>query len=342
MEITGAVQIAQQGVDGGAIQSWFDSSSLWVQEWVQEAGEDSLLPVWAVEGISDAVSKEGWLVSQLQETAGTVLARVGGALTNSLPSVFSVLVNFSIDVVIYVFTVVTLYMEGPAMIVALKRLSPLADEYEDRLFAVFGEFSINMVVGSLATAAIQGVVAALGYWIVGVDRVIFLGVATGVLSFVPLVGTLAVWVPVSLYVGVNMGWSWALFVVVWSIVFTGTVDNLARPLFMRGSTDIHPLLVFLSVFGGMYWMGIPGVLVGPVIVAFFLALYTIYLNDYLGVENEKEQAEEGVMVKLKGLWEGIRSRMSAPPSVESEHAPSEKMSEPPNENSSTDLQSSED
>ena len=201
------------------------------------------------------------------------------------------------------------------MILALKRLSPLADEYEDRLFAVFGEFSINMVVGSLATAGIQGVVAALGYWIVGVERVIFLGVATAVLSFIPLVGTLAVWVPVSLYVGVNMGWSWAVFVVVWSIVFTGTVDNLARPLFMRGSTDIHPLLVFLSVFGGMYWMGIPGVLVGPVIVAFFLALYTIYLNDFLGIEAQEEPEVTGMMAKFKSLWERAQDAIRSGPVV---------------------------
>ena len=105
-----------------------------------------------------------------------------------------------------------------------------------------------------------------------------------------------------------MGWGWAIFVVVWSIVFTGTVDNLARPLFMRGSTDIHPLLVFLSVFGGMYWMGIPGVLVGPVIVAFFLALYTIYLQDFLGFSDSEEDDDtpgmlSNWMAKLKGLFD---------------------------------------
>jgi hypothetical protein len=51
---------------------------------------------------------------------------------------------------------------------------------------------------------------------------------------------------------------------------------------MRGRTNIHPLLIFLAVFGGIGWLGLPGALIGPVMVAFFLALYLIYAEDYLG------------------------------------------------------------
>ena len=64
-------------------------------------------------------------------------------------------------------------------------------------------------------------------------------------------------------------------------MFSGQIDHIVRPLFMRGSTNIHPLLVFLAAFGGLAWMGIPGALVGPVIVAFFVAMYTSYVEDFL-------------------------------------------------------------
>ena len=82
------------------------------------------------------------------------------------------------------------------------------------------------------------------------------------------------------------GWAWAGFLIAWSVLFTGTVDNVVKPLFLRGSSDIHPLLIFLAVFGGMAWMQLPGILVGPVLVAFFLSLYTIYCEDYLGIPPE--------------------------------------------------------
>ena len=270
-------------------------------------GETSGLPGW----VADALSSDGWLIANLQEAVGEFLKTFGNAVTNSIPGILSVAVNLSIDLVIFVFAVVTLFMEGPAILGVLKNLSPMNDEYEERLFQVFGEFSINMVIGSLATAAIQGVVAAIGFGIAGLDRIVFLGVATAVLSFIPLVGTMALWVPVCMYLGFTAGWEWATFVAVWSIVFTGTVDNLLRPFFMRGNTDIHPLLVFLSVFGGMYWMGIPGVLVGPVLVAFFLALYTIYLHDYLGVEVQKAEDTEGMIARVSGWFTALLDRFSS-------------------------------
>ena len=313
-EINSFIVMAQGAVEDGVVQQWVDTG-LGTFRQLAAGGEDTWLPGF----VTEAMSNEAWIVENLQKGATQILSASGNFLTTSLPSLLSLAVNFSIDVVIYVFTVVTLYMEGPAILTAIKRLSPLDDSYEDRLFHVFGEFSLNMVVGSLATAAIQGVVASIGYAIVGVDRIIFLGVATAVLSFVPLVGTLAVWVPVALYVGFSMGWGWAIFVVIWSIVFTGTVDNLARPLFMRGSTDIHPLLVFLSVFGGMYWMGIPGVLVGPVIVAFFLALYTIYLEDFLGyVDEDSSTGEPGQFSKWFEQIKAIFAKTEAETTIASD------------------------
>ena len=177
-------------------------------------------------------------------------------------------------------------MEGPKLLNVFANLSPMDDSYETRLFDVFREFATNMVVGSLATAILQGIVASIGYAIAGVDGVIFFGLLTALFSFVPVVGTVLVWLPLSLSVGVTAGWAWAGFLIAWSVLFTGTVDNVVKPLFLRGSSDIHPLLIFLAVFGGMAWMQLPGILVGPVLVAFFLSLYTIYCEDYLGIPPE--------------------------------------------------------
>jgi predicted PurR-regulated permease PerM len=164
------------------------------------------------------------------------------------------------------------------------------DAYEEHLFSVFRQFANNIVLGSLVTSAVQGAVASVGYLIAGADRVIFLGILTAVLSFVPMLGAAGVGVGVGAYVAITVSPGWGLFVVVWSLVVTGTVDNLLKPMLLRGGSDIHPLLIFLSVFGGLGWMGVPGLLVGPVIVAFFLALYTIYVHDYVGVPKQDGDA----------------------------------------------------
>lgn len=260
--------------------------------------------VWLLEQV-DRIRTSPWLDSEwaarvlpedfqllptLLEPLRAAVLSVGTLLTTAVPGLLNQLVAGGIDAIIFVFSLLTLYIEGPRFLRFLSQLLPMDDRYERRLFDVFREFANNMVLGSLATGALQGLVAGVGYAIAGVDRVAFLGLLTGIFSFVPLVGTALVWVPVALWVFATQGVGWGVFVVAWSVLLTGTVDNLAKPLFLRGSSDIHPLLIFLAVFGGLFWMGVPGVLVGPVVVASFLALYTIHVRDFLGEEPVTEEA----------------------------------------------------
>ncbi|MFT6142487.1 MAG: putative PurR-regulated permease PerM [Myxococcota bacterium] len=242
------------------------------REWIETWLPDGVLPP---EG-TVAPAMAAWLRS----AALTTLGGVGGALPALLEGVF----GFGLDFVIFVFALGTLYLEGPRLLIALMHLSPMEDRYERKLFAVFQELANNMVLATLITAIIQGVVSGLAFHICGLRSAVFLGVLAGVCSFIPLAGTGIIWIPCAVVVGFTQGWGWALFLAIYSLLFTGSVDNVIKPLVMRGSTRIHPLLIFLAVFGGLAWFGPVGFLVGPLIVAFFLAAYTIYMRDYLDVE----------------------------------------------------------
>lgn len=271
------VFLVRQAVD------WVASGEFerWAQARVNDFWESGLLEN---EWVQQVMPEQFELLPLILEPLRSSLLGVGAALGGALPKLVNSVVAGGIDAIIFVFALLTLYMEGPAFLRFLSRLLPMDDAYEERLFHVFQEFANNMVIGSLATGALQGLVASVGYAIAGVERVAFMGLLTGLFSFVPLVGTAVVWVPVTLYVATTQGWAWGLFLALWSLLLTGSVDNLVKPLFLRGSSDIHPLLIFLAVFGGLTWMGVPGALIGPVVVASFLALYTIYCRDYLGVE----------------------------------------------------------
>ena len=230
-----------------------------------------------------------------------------------MPRLVGSLVSTTIDAAIYVFAVISLYIEGPRVARALMQLSPMDDRYERRLFDVFREFSNNLVIGSLATAAIQGGVAGIGFAIAGVEQVVFFSILTAVMSFFPVVGTAVVWAPLVLYVGAAEGIGWGVFLALWSIGLTGTIDNLLRPLFLRGTSDIHPLLIFLAVLGGISWLGFPGALVGPVVVAAFLALFTIYREDFLGLPREASEERsvvDEVVDRLGGMAFGLLDRLA--------------------------------
>jgi predicted PurR-regulated permease PerM len=200
--------------------------------------------------------------------------------TVAVPSIVRGILKLAIQLAIFLFAVVSLYRDGPRLVRFLLVVWPIDDVYERRLFKVFARTTHNVIIASAGAAFLQGAVAALGYKIAGVDQVIFLGVLTGLGAFVPLVGTTIVWIPIAIAVYAQSGAGWALFVVAWSVVITGGIDNVVKPLLVRGDSGTHPLLVFLAVFGGLAWMGLPGLLVGPVVVALFLALCEIYEEDF--------------------------------------------------------------
>ncbi|MEQ1503325.1 MAG: AI-2E family transporter [Myxococcota bacterium] len=265
-EAIAMVGVAADFIRRGELVRWVDYLTTSV-DW---------MPVWLQSWLPDDFDMQQTIAGPLQDGALNALNTVG----TMIPGLVGTTMTLGIDAVIFVASVVTMYMEGPRLLRVVKNLSPMDDSYEERLFAVFGEFANNLVLGSLVTAAVQGTVAGVGYAIAGVDRVVFFAMLTGICAFVPVVGTLLIWIPLALLTGSTYGLQWGIFLAVWGIG-VAQLDNIIRPLFMRGRTNIHPLLIFLAVFGGIAWLNLPGALLGPVMVAGFLALYTIYAEDYL-------------------------------------------------------------
>ncbi len=303
--------------------TWVQSGGF--QLWLWEFGNTAQENEWAVWALS-------FLPEGFDPTEYNIIERVSGplqagvlaglnGLSKAVPQILASAAGFGLDAFIFLFAVPTFYMEGPAIVEAAKKMSPIDDEYEDRLFGVFAEFATNMVVGTLATAALQGLVSGIAYWLIGVPSVIFLSILTGICSFIPLIGTGIIWVPVALWALVALGWGKALFLTIWCIVITGSVDNVVKPLFLRGSSNIHPLLIFLAVFGGYAWLDLPGLLIGPVLVALAISMYKIYKEDFLGEEPEEVLDEGGGwMAWLSDRLMGLMGSGGAAPSEDASDA----------------------
>lgn len=245
------------------------------------------LDVWLEEGRtwwqSDGLATLRGLFPEDTDPVQTALAALRQAVpqgltaTSSLvPSLLGGVFTGVIDVVLFVFTVVVLLADGHKLRAFIFDLTPLENRYEERLAGVFEELATNVVLGAFAVALAQGLVASLGYALMGLPRPLFFGIMTGVCALVPIVGTAVVAVPMVIWTATLHGWGWGAALLVYAVVCIGGIDNVIRPMVIRGKTDIHPLLIFLAVFGGISWMGLAGALLGPMVVAGFLALATIH------------------------------------------------------------------
>jgi predicted PurR-regulated permease PerM len=74
-----------------------------------------------------------------------------------------------------------------------------------------------------------------------------------------------------------------VFLLAWGAFVVSSIDNVLRPKLCGSRMALHPLLVFLSMFGGLAVFGMMGLLVGPLIASLFMAMVRIYRRDFLGL-----------------------------------------------------------
>src|SRR5437879_1786014 len=112
------------------------------------------------------------------------------------------------------------------------------------------------VTTSLIIAAIQGILGGLGFAIVKLPTPLFWGVAMAFCSLVPVVGSGLIFVPASLWLGFTGHWGRAILLLAICAGVSTIVDNVLRPLLLGGRTELSGLVIFISVVGGVGWVGI--------------------------------------------------------------------------------------
>jgi predicted PurR-regulated permease PerM len=164
-----------------------------------------------------------------------------------------------------VVTLFYLFRQGPELVDFVRRTSPLRPEHTETLLAEGSAVARGLFWGNLVTAACHGFFGAIGYAIVGLPHVFFLGALTLVASFIPAIGTAIVWVPIAAALWLTGNHGGALLLLVWGVVVIGGIDHLLRPVFARGKAQLPTLLMFLTIFGGISVFGLKGLLLGPLI-----------------------------------------------------------------------------
>lgn len=170
--------------------------------------------------------------------------------------------------------------DGPRMMRAVMQLSPLDDRYEQELLLEFDRTSRAVVLATILSAIVQGLIAGAGYYVVGMPQLVLLILLTTTCALVPFVGPALVWVPVCLYLLIYQENTFAAAgLAAWGTLVVGTSDNFVKMFVLHGQRQLHPLLALLSVLGGVQSMGPIGILVGPMAVTMLQTLLGILQHE---------------------------------------------------------------
>lgn len=212
------------------------------------------------------------------------LAEAGKAVSSFLIKSIQGVTQGAFNVVamlfLMLFTMYYFFKDGPAFLGKIKQMSPLSEEYEDRIFEKFVSITRATVKGNIVIAVIQGGLGGFAFLIFGVPSFLFWALVMTILSLIPLVGSGLVWLPAGV-IKIALGHYWqGIGILVFGGVVISTVDNILRPKLVGQDTQMHPLMIFFGTIGGIAAFGIIGFIMGPVIAALFVTIWEIYASEF--------------------------------------------------------------
>jgi len=164
------------------------------------------------------------------------------------------------------------FLLGGRRLVGWLASSSPAPEEATRIAGLLSRASRSVVSSLFLTALAQSVTATAGYVIASVPHPIFFGLLTFVAAFIPSVGTTIVALPVALLM-LALGHPWAaLFLAVWALAVVGLIDNVVKPLLIKGGVQVDASVLFFALIGGLGMFGPVGLIVGPLAVSLFVAV----------------------------------------------------------------------
>jgi predicted PurR-regulated permease PerM len=217
------------------------------------------------------------VVARLRELSGPMLM---GALGAGL----TVLQGLGLLVLSVLFAAV-FYLNGETaaggLLAGMRRI---AGARAPALLKIIGGTVKGVVYGILGTSLMQAVLCTIGFAIAGLPSPGMLGLVTFFLAIIPG-GPLLVVLPAAAWLAHQGATSWAVFVVVWSLVVGIVIDNVLKPILIGKTSHVPFILVLVGVLGGAAAFGLLGVFVGPTLLAVTQAV----VRDWVKTEAHEER-----------------------------------------------------
>jgi predicted PurR-regulated permease PerM len=206
-----------------------------------------------------------------QMAAGFVATRLGEVIKHAAVFVFHLFV--------IILAMFYLFRDGAAMVERLRQILPFELTHRQRMIEDARSLIFASVTSSLVAAAAHGLLGGVGFAVAGIKSPVFWGVMMAFLSFVPLVGSALIWVPVTISLIAGGHPVRGILLMLFCAVIVSSVDNVVRPWMISGRAEMGGLMVFISVLGGIAAFGLLGVVLGPIIVAATASLLELYVPD---------------------------------------------------------------
>jgi predicted PurR-regulated permease PerM len=170
------------------------------------------------------------------------------------------------------------YKDGHKLEKFLLTILPLSGEIREQIGLRVSDAMKAIVKGNLFISVLQGTAVGVLLLVMGVPSPVLYGSVAAIFSTIPIVGTMVIWLPAGLYLGIfEERWIASFVFMSLSLTCYLVLENFLKPAILDKKLNIHPFLLFLALLGGIKEFGIIGIIIGPIAVTLLVILWDFWL-----------------------------------------------------------------
>jgi predicted PurR-regulated permease PerM len=207
-----------------------------------------------------------------------ISSAVSGYIIETIKNIAQNSFAFILMCIVSLYSLYFFLRDGDKILKKVMFLLPLGNTNELKFYDKFTSTARAILKGSLIIGLTQGAIGTLLFYITGIEGALIWGLIMVGLSMLG-VGYL-IWFPAAIIM-FALGNIWQAIVIfaVGALVIS-TIDNFLKPILVGRDISMHPLLIFISTLGGFLVFNISGIIIGPMIMAFFQSFWQMYEELY--------------------------------------------------------------
>jgi predicted PurR-regulated permease PerM len=188
--------------------------------------------------------------------------------------------KFIVSLALVAFCLFFCFLDGAYLNLLVKKILPIKKTHITTLFHKFKEITRALILGYLTVALIQSVIAFIVFLLFNVKNALLFACLTFISVFIPIIGGAIVWIPLGIIkIAAGSVVSGIVFMVV-SCFCVSVLDHILRPCFLQNRLQLHPLIIFFSILGGLILFNVNGLILGPVTIVLFFTVLELFFKEH--------------------------------------------------------------
>lgn len=232
-------------------------------------------------------------LAQTSASLNTMIGRLASAAMGALIELSLDLPLLLVEIFVAAFVFFFTLKDSEKLKEFVRSISPLNKAKERVVIKQFKDITYSIIYGRFVVGVVQGLLAGLGFLIFGINGALVLTVLALLFSVLPFLGTFIVWIPIAIYLFTLGNIPIAIAFTLYNLIVVSNVDNLLLAYIVSKRTTLSPVFALLSSIGGLFLFGVIGIILGPLIFAYFIILVDLYRNKNLLSLFAKEEKGSG-------------------------------------------------